>query len=164
MKLTENCPFNVEARRRSLFPGKDSDIDRITEERLLFLFEFALTAKQRRVLEERYKDGLSAIELSEREIIYRSRVYALDRIIFKKITNHKEQLLLDQSGISANTKISSIVPSVRICRALQRSGIETIGGFLSMKEGDLLKVRNLGEEGRTELDKYLQDIGIYISE
>ena len=57
MKQTENWPFNIEIRRRSLFPGEDPDIGQIPEERLLFLFDFALTAKQKAVLLDRYRDG-----------------------------------------------------------------------------------------------------------
>ena len=75
MKQTENWPFNVEAKRRSLFPGEDPDIDQISEERLLFLFDFALTAKQKAILEDRYRDGLSAAEIVEKEHISRGRVF-----------------------------------------------------------------------------------------
>jgi len=50
MKQTENWPLNVEIRRRSLFPGEDPDIGQIPEERLLFLFDFALTVKQKAIL------------------------------------------------------------------------------------------------------------------
>lgn len=48
---------------------------------------------------------------------------------------------------SDNTAISDVVPSVRTCRALQRSGIETIGDLRTLNTEDLLKVRNLGEKG-----------------
>ena len=147
MKQTENWPFNAEMRRRFLFPGDDPDIGQIPEERLLFLFDFALTAKQKAILEDRYKDGLSAIETAEKEHISRGRVYALDRIIFKKLDLHKGRLLFDENRISAGTKISDVVTSTRICRALQRSGIDTIGDLYALKEDDLLKVRNLGEKG-----------------
>ena len=155
MKLTENWPINVEERRRSLFPGDDPDIDRITGERFLFLFDFALTKKQKAILEDRYKDGLSAIETAEKEHISRGRVYALDRIAFRKLSLHKGRLLHNQDKISADTKISDIVPSVRICRALQRSGIDTIGDLCALKDDDLLKVRNLGEKGINELKNTL---------
>ena len=155
MKQTENWPLNVEIRRRSLFPGEDPDIGQISEERLLFLFDFALTAKQKRVLEDRYRDGLSAAEIAEKEHISRGRVYALNRIVFRKLSLHKGRLLHNQDKISADTKISGIVPSVRICRALQRSGIETIGDLRALKEGDLLKIRNLGEKGIAELTRHL---------
>jgi DNA-directed RNA polymerase alpha subunit len=47
---------------------------------------------------------------------------------------------------------------VRICRALQRSGIDTIGDLYTLKDDDLLKVRNLGEKGIAELDEYLRDL------
>ena len=158
MKQTENWPFNVEAKRRSLFPGDDPDIGQISEERLLFLFDFALTAKQKRVLEDRYRDGLSAAETALKEHISRGRVYALNRIVFRKLSLHKGRLLHNQDKISADTKISDIVPSVRICRALQRSGIDTIGDLYTLKDDDLLKVRNLGEKGIAELDEYLRDL------
>jgi len=42
---------------------------------------------------------------------------------------------------------------VRICRALQRSGIETIGDLRTLNTEDLLKVRNLGEKEIAELKK-----------
>ena len=155
MKQTENWPFNVEAKRRSLFPGEDPDIGQIPEERLLFLFDFTLTAKQKRILEDRYRDGLSAIDTAVKEHISRGRVYALGRIIFRKLNLHKGRLLPNKNKISADTKISDIVPSVRICRALQRSDIETIGDLYALKDNDLLKVRNLGEKGIAELNKYL---------
>lgn len=71
MKQTENWPFNVEIRRRFLFPGEDPDIGQIPEERLLFLFDFALTAKQKVILEDRYRYGLSASEIAEKENISR---------------------------------------------------------------------------------------------
>lgn len=89
MKQTENWPFNVEIRRRFLFPGEDPDIGQIPEERLLFLFDFALTAKQKAILEDRYRDGLSASEIAEKENISRGRVYVLDRIIFRKFVVHR---------------------------------------------------------------------------
>ena len=155
MKPTENWPFNVEAKRRFLFQEDDPDIGQISEERLLFLFDFALTAKQKAILEDRYRDGLSAAEIAEKESINRSRVYELDRIIFRKLNLHKGRLLFDKSRISDDTEISDVVPSVRICRSLQRSGIETIGELYTLKEGDLLKVRNFGEKGIAELNKYL---------
>ena len=142
-------------KRRFLFPGEEPDIDRIREERLLFLFDFALTAKQKKVLEDRYRDGLSAAEIAEKESINRSRVYELDRIIFRKLNLYKGRLLFDKSRISDNTAISDVVPSVRICRALKRFGIETIGELYTLKEGDLLKVRNLGEKGVAELTRHL---------
>ena len=128
MKLTEKWPFNVEARRRSLFPGDDPDIDQISEEKLLFLFDFALTVKQKAILEDRYRDGLSAAEVAEKEDISKGRVYELDMAIFRKLTVHKGRLFLDQNGISADTGISDVVPSARICglcrdRALIRSAI-----------------------------------------
>ena len=163
MKQTENWPFNVEIRRRSLFPGEDPDIGQIPEERLLFLFDFALTAKQKRVLEDRYRDGLSVVETAVKEHISRGRVYALDIIIFRKLTVHRGRLLLDINSISADTKISNVIPSVRICRALQRSGIETIGDLRALNTEDLLKVRNLGEKGIAELTRYLETLDIFLT-
>ena len=164
MKQTENWPFNVEIRRRSLFPGEDPDIGQIPEERLLFLFDFALTAKQKRVLEDRYRDGLSAAEIAEKESINRSRVYELDRIIFRKLNLYKGRLLFDKSRISDNTAISDVVPSVRICRALQRSGLETIGDLYALKDNDLLKVLNLGEKGIAELRKCVNELNRLVIE
>lgn len=158
MKPTENWPFNVEAKRRFLFQEDDPDIGQISEERLLFLFDFALTAKQKAILEDRYRDGLSAAEIAEKESINRSRVYELDRIIFRKLNLHKGRLLFDKSRISDDTAISDVVPSVRICRALQRSGIETIGDLRTLNTGGLLKVRNLGEKGINELERQLDKI------
>ena len=155
MKQTENWPLNVEIRRRSLFPGEDPDIGQISEERLLFLFDFALTVKQKAILLDRYRDGLSAAEIAEKESINISRVYELDRIIFRKLNLHKGRLLFDKSRISDDTAISDVVPSTRICRALQRSGIETIGDLRTLNTGDLLKVRNLGEKGIAELTRHL---------
>ena len=163
MKLTEKWPFNVEIRRRSLFPGDDQDIDQISEESLLFLFGFALTVKQKAILEDRYRDGLSAAEVAEKEDISKGRVYELDRAIFKKLTVHKGRLYLDQNWILADTGISDVVPSARICRALQRSGIDTIGELYALKDDDLSKVRNLGEKGIDELSRYLIDYGIYLN-
>ena len=163
MKQTENWPFNVEAKRRSLFPGEDLDIDQISEERLLFLFNFALTAKQKAILVDKYRDGVSTAEIAEKESINRSRVYELDRIIFRKLNLHKGRLLFDKSRISDNTSISDVVPSVRICRALQRSGIETIGDLRALNTEDLLKVRNLGEKGIAELTRYLETLDISLT-
>lgn len=158
MKQTENWPFNVEAKRRSLFPGEDPDIDQISEERLLFLFDFALTAKQKAILEDRYRDGLSAVETAAKEHISRGRVYALDRIIFRKLNLHKGRLLYNQDKISADIKISDIVPSVRICRALEKAGIVTVGDLRALKEGGLFKVRNLGKKGIAELKRQLNKL------
>ena len=163
MKQTENWPLNVEIRRRSLFPGENPDVDQISEERLLFLFDFALTAKQKAILVDRYRDGLSAAEIAEKESINRSRVYELDRIIFRKLNLHKGRLLFDKRRISDNTSISDFVPSVRICRALQRSGIETIGDLRALNTEDLLKVRNLGEKGIAELTRYLDTLDISLT-
>ena len=163
MKQTENWPFNVEIRRRSLFPGEDPDIGQIPEERYLFLFDFALTAKQKAILVDRYRGGLSAAEIAEKESINRSRVYELDRIIFRKLNLHKGRLLFDKSRISDNTSISDVVPSVRICRALQRSGIETIGDLRALNTEDLLKVRNLGEKWIAELTRYLETLDISLT-
>ena len=163
MKQTENWSLNVEIRRRSLFPGEDPDIGQISEERLLFLFDFALTAKQKAILLDRYRDGLSAAEIAEKESINRSRVYELGRIIFRKLNLHKGRLLFDKSRISDNTSISDVVPSVRICRALQRSGIETIGDLRALNTEDLLKVRNLGEKGIAELTRYLETLDISLT-
>ena len=158
MKQTENWPFNVETKRRSLFPGEDPDVDQISEERLLFLFDFALTAKQKRVLEDRYRDGLSAAETALKEHISRGRVYALNRIAFRKLSLHKGRLLHNQDKISADTKISDVVPSVRICRALEKAGIQTIEDLCALNTEDLLKVRNLGEKGISELERQLDKI------
>lgn len=160
MKQTENWPFNVEAKRRSLFPGEDPDIGQIPEEKLLFLFDAVLTTKQKAVLEDRYREGLAAAETADKENINRSRVYELERIIFRKLNEHKGRMSIDQSRISADTWISDVVPSVRICRALKRSGIETIGDLSTLKPNDLYKVRNLGEKGITKLSRYLADAGI----
>ena len=163
MKQTENWPYNVEIRRRSLFPGEDPDIGQIPEERYLFLFDFALTAKQKAILVDRYRDGLSAAEIAEKESINRSRVYEMDRIIFRKLNLHKGRLLFDKSRISDDTAISDVVPSVRICRALQRSGIETIGDLRALNTEGLLKVRNLGEKGIAELTRYLETLDISLT-
>ena len=157
MKQTENWPFNVEMRRRFLFPGDDPDIGQISEERLLFLFDFALTAKQKAILEDRYRDGLSAAEIAEKEHISRGRVYALDRIIFRNLTVHRGRLLLEINSISADTKISNVFPSVRICRSLEKAGVEAIGDLYTLKGDDLLKVRNLGKKGVNELKKFLDE-------
>ena len=160
MKQTENWPFNVEIRRRSLFPGEDPDIGQIPEERLLFLFDAVLTAKQKAVLEDRYREGLTAAETADKEIINRSRVYELERIVFRKLNEHKGWMSIDQNRISADTWISDVVPSVRICRTLKRSGIETVGDLSTLKPNDLYKVRNFGEKGITKLNRYLADAGI----
>ena len=161
MKQTENWPFNVEIRRRSLFPGEDPDIDQVPEERLLFLFDFALTAKQKRVLEDRYRDGLSVIETAVKEHISRGRVYALDRIIFRKLTAHKGRLFFDWNRISVDTRISDVIPSTRICRSLQKAGIVTIDDLCKLKREDLMKVRHMGEKSIDYLVTYL-NIGIEI--
>jgi len=87
----------------------------------------------------------------------------LDRIIFRKLNLHKGRLLFDKSKISDDTAISGIVPSVRICRALQRSGIETIGDLRALNTGGLLKVRNLGEKGIAELTRYLDTLDISLT-
>ena len=162
MKQTENWPFNVEARRRSLFPEEDPDIDHVPEERLLFLFDFALTAKQKRVLEDRYRDGLGVVETAVKEHISRGRAYALDRIIFRKLTAHKGRLLFDWNRISANTKISDVVPSVRIYRALQKASIVTIDDLCKLKREDLMKVRHMGEKSINYLFTCLKNNGIEI--
>lgn len=83
---------------------------------------------------------------------------SVDGIIIRKLNLHKGRLLPNQNKILADTKISDIVPSVRICRALQRSDIETIGDLYALKDNDLLKVRNFGEKGIVELGEYLRDL------
>lgn len=103
---------------------------------------------------------MSAVETAVKEHISRDRVYALDRIIFRKLTVHRGRLLLDINSISADTKISNVIPSVRICRSLEKAGIEAIGDLCALKDDDLLKVRNLGEKGINELDANLNCSGI----
>lgn len=159
MKETKNWPFNVETKRRSLFPGQDPDIDQISEERLLFLFDFALTAKQKKVLEDHYRDRMSVAEIAEKEHISKSRIYSLDRIAFKRL-NMRKDLLRDKKETKGDGKISSFVPSMRICRSLQKAGIDTIEDLRELKYDDLMRVRNLGEKGIAELERYLNNAGI----
>lgn len=162
MNSTEKWPYNVELRRRFLFPGDDPDIDCIPEERLLFLFDFVLTEKQKAVLEDRYRDGMSVAEIAEKESITKGRVYQLDRIIFNKLNNHKDQLLLDQNVVFSNTKISDIVPSVRICRALHRRGVEVIEDLLGLTYDELIKTRNIGSKAIQKLSIALEEYGVSI--
>ena len=162
MKQTEKWPFNVEMRRRFLFPGDDPDIGQISEENLLFLFDFALTEKQKVILEDRYRDGLSAVETALKEHISRGRVYALDKIIFKNLNLHKGRLSFNQNKTSANTKISDIVPSVRICRALHRRGVEVIEDLLGLTYDELIKTRNIGSKAIQKLSIALEEYGVSI--
>jgi len=159
MKETKNWPFNVEAKRRSLFSGEDLDIDQISEERLLFLFDFVLTARQKKVLEDRYRDRMSVAKIAEKEHISKSRIYSLDRIAFKRL-NMRKDLLRDKKETNGDDKISSFVPSMRICRSLQKAGIDTIEDLHELKYDDLMRVRNLGEKGIAELERYLNNVGI----
>ena len=65
---------------------------------------------------------------------------------------------LIQDSISADTKISNAIPSVRIYRSLEKAGVEAIDDLYTLKDDDLLKVRNLGKKGINELKKYLDEV------
>ena len=79
----------------------------------------------------------------------------MDRLIFRKLNLHNGYLLPNQNKNSADTKISNIVPSVRICRALKKAGIQTIEDLRALKEGDLLKFSDLGDKRINEPKKHL---------
>ena len=45
-----------------------------------------------------------------------------------------------------------------LCLTLEKAGVEAIGDLYTLKDDDLIKVRNLGKKGINELRKFLDEV------
>ncbi len=60
------------------------------------------------------------------------------------------------SAVSSDIPIDDMGLSVRSCSSLKRAGFRYAHEFVDLSDGDLLKIRNLGQKGVDEIRKWMQ--------
>ena len=142
-----------------------------------------LTERERRVLDFRYKDGLTFEEIGKRECVTRERIRQIHAKSFRKL-RHPERLNYLKYGVSGvirrksesareaalaslpkpdkpgNIPLEELELSVRSYNCLKRAGKHTLREVSEMTYDELCHVRNLGKRSIDEICAVLTNYGI----
>ena len=144
----------------------------------------SLTERERRILDYRYKDGLTYDKIGSCECVTRERArqilakalrklrhfsrlnflkYGVHGVIARKVESAREAALatMPQPDVPKDDMpIESLELSVRSYNCLKRAGIRTLHGIATMTFDELCHVRNLGKKSVDEICKMLIDFGL----
>ena len=142
-----------------------------------------LTERERRVLDFRYKDGLTFEEIGKRECVTRERIRQIHANSLRKL-RHPERLYYLKYGVSGvirwksesareaalaslpkpdkpeNIPLEELELSVRSYNCLKRAGKHTLRDVAEMTFDELCHVRNLGKKSVDEICAVLTKYGI----
>ena len=142
-----------------------------------------LTERERRVLDFRYKDGLTFEEIGKRECVTRERIRQIHAKSFRKL-RHPERLNYLKYGVSGviarqtenarevalaslpkqdkpeDITLEELELSVRSYNCLKRAGMNTLHDVAEMTFDELCNVRNLGKRSIDEICTALTNFGI----
>ena len=144
----------------------------------------SLTERERRVLDFRYKDGLTYEEIGKRECVTRERIRQINAKSIRKL-RHPGRLNYLKYGISGviarqtesareaalaslpkpdikpeDIRLEELDLSVRSYSCLKRAGINTLREIAEMTFDELCHVRNLGKKSIGEISCMLTRHGI----
>ena len=144
----------------------------------------SLTERERRVLDFRYKDGLTFEEIGKRECVTRERIRQIHAKSFRKL-RHPERLNYLKYGVSGviarqtenareaalaslpkpdikpeDITLEELELSVRSYNCLKRAGVNTLRNVSEMTFDELCHVRNLGKRSIDEICAVLTKYGI----
>ena len=143
----------------------------------------SLTERERRVLDFRYKDGLTFEEIGKRECVTRERIRQIHAKSFRKL-RHPERLNYLKYGVSGviarqtenareaalaslpkpdkleDITLEELELSVRSYNCLKRAGKCTLRNVSEMTFDELCHVRNLGKKSVDEICAVLTKYGI----
>lgn len=135
-----------------------------------------LTERERRVLDFRYKDGLTFEAIGKRECVTRERIrqihakslrklrhpgrlnylkYGVSGVIARKTENAREAALasLPKQDKPEDIPLEELGLSVRSYNCLKRAGVDTLADIAALTQNELSQVRNLGKKS---VDEYAQ--------
>ena len=143
----------------------------------------SLTERERRVLDFRYKDGLTFEAIGKRECVTRERIRQIHAKSFRKL-RHPERLNYLKYGVSGviarqteNAREAALASlpkpdkpeditleelglSVRSYNCLKRAGMNTLREVSEMTFDELCHVRNIGKKSVDEICAVLTKYGI----
>ena len=143
----------------------------------------SLTERERRVLDFRYKGGLTFEEIGKRECVTRERIRQIHAKSFRKL-RHPERLNYLKYGVSGviarqtenareaalaslpkpdkleDITLEELELSVRSYNCLKRAGVNTLRNVSEMTFDELCHVRNLGKRSIDEICAVLTKYGI----
>ena len=143
----------------------------------------SLTERERRILDFRYKDGLTFEEIGKRECVTRERVRQIHAKSLRKL-RHPERLYYLKYGVSGaiarkaesareaalaslpkpdkpeDITLEELELSVRSYNCLKRAGMNTLHDVAEMTFDELCNVRNLGKRSIDEICAALTNYGI----
>ena len=143
----------------------------------------SLTERERRVLDFRYKDGLTFEEIGKRECVTRERIrqihakslrklrhpgrlnylkYGVSGVIRWKTESAREAALasLPKPDKPENIPLEELELSVRSYNCLKRAGMNTLREVSEMTFYELCNMRNLGKKSVDEICAVLTKYGI----
>lgn len=146
-----------------------------------------LTERERRVLDFRYKDGLTFEEIGKRECVTRERIrqihakslrklrrperlyylkYGVSGVIRRKSESAREKALasLPKHDKPEDITLEELALSVRSYNCLKRAGMNTLRELSEMTFDELCNVRNLGKRSIDEICAALTKYGIRLRE
>ena len=142
-----------------------------------------LTERERRVLDFRYKDGLTLEEIGKRECVTRERIrqihakalrklrrperlyylkYGVSGVIARKTESAREAALasLPKPDKPEDIQLEELELSVRSYNCLKRAGMDTLRELSEMTFDELCHVRNIGKKSVDEICAVLTKYGI----
>lgn len=147
----------------------------------------SLTERERRVLDFRYKDGLTYEEIGKRECVTRERIRQINAKSFRKL-RHPGRLNYLKYGVSGviawktesareaalaslpkldikpeDITLEELELSVRSYNCLKRAGMSTLRDVAEMTFDELCHVRNLGKKSVDEICAVLTKYGIKLN-
>ena len=147
----------------------------------------SLTERERRVLDFRYKEGLTFEEIGKRFCVTRERIRQIHAKSLRKL-RHPERLNYLKYGVSgvvarktesareaalaslpkpdkpgADIPLEELDLSVRSYNCLKRAGISALHEIAEMTLGEICRVRNLGKKSVDEICAVLTKYGIKLN-
>ena len=143
----------------------------------------SLTERERRVLDFRYKDGLTFEEIGKRFCVTRERIrqiyiraliklrnpgrlnylkYGISGVIARKTESAREAALasLPKHENPEDIPLEELDLSVRSYNCLKRAGVNTLADIAALTQNELSHVRSLGLKSYKEVCKLLTSYGI----
>ena len=142
-----------------------------------------LTERERRVLDFRYKDGLTFEEIGKRFCVTRERIrqihakslrklrhpgrlnylkYGVSGVISLKTESAREAALasMPKPEKPEDITLEELGLSVRSYNCLKRAGVDTLADIAALTQNELSQVRNLGKRSIDEICAVLTNYGI----
>ena len=118
--------------------------------------------REKKIIEMRYKQGMTLQECAKRENVCGQRIGQLEYKALRKIIHYIEKYVAEAEGKEFDADVETLDMGYKCSNSLKRGGIKTISDLKKITVDDLLDFRGLGPKTVRHICEKAKEQGIDI--